>query len=220
MNWTGGSLSHSRKQNANLSVIQKKHFAKARGALLNGRQPPPRLDLAFFEEAENDTAVRITSPTRRLRPTRKGTQHTLDEYDHVRPVVNQLSSLRPRSHRRTSRQPRVAGEQHSKCSPQHHGRASSRQRRRISPDMASRRQHESASSSIAHTPIKKAPLDELEAKRQELLTSSDWVGLQQLKPVKMKFADAEDRDLIGKRRRLEQSHHCLGRQAPQHRRPL
>ena len=211
-------MSRSRKQNANLSVIQKKHFAKARGALLNGRQPPPRLDLAFFEEAEHDTAARITSPTRRLRPEGKSTQHTLDEYEHVRPVIDHLSSLRPRSCRGTSRQPRVTGEQHSKCSPQHHGGASSRRRRRSSPDSASQRQHESASSSIAQNPIRKAPLDELEAKRQQLLTSSDWVGLQQLKPVKMKFADVEDRDLIGKRRHLEQSHHCPSRQAPQHRR--
>ncbi|KAL8868108.1 MAG: hypothetical protein Q9174_005210 [Haloplaca sp. 1 TL-2023] len=220
MNWTGGSLSRSRKQNANLSVIQKKHFAKVRGALLNGRQPPPRLDLAFFEEVEQDIAPHIAGPAHHLRGTGHRTQHTLDEYDQVRPVINQLSSLKPRSRLRTPGPPRVTGERHSKYSPQHYGRAPSSQKRRTPLDSVSTRQHVSASSSVAHNPMKQAPLDKLEAKRQELLTSSDWVGLQQLKPVNMKFADAEDRDLIGKRRRLEQSHHCLRRQDSQHRRPL
>ncbi|KAL9590009.1 MAG: hypothetical protein Q9203_001167, partial [Teloschistes exilis] len=63
-------------------------------------------------------------------------------------------------------------------------------------------------------------IHDLEAKRQELLGDFDWVGLEKMKPVKMKFADAEDRDLIGKRRRLATNHEEGHSPAPRHRRPV
>ncbi|KAI4100647.1 MAG: hypothetical protein L6R37_005359 [Teloschistes peruensis] len=63
-------------------------------------------------------------------------------------------------------------------------------------------------------------LFDLEAKRQELLGDFDWVGLEKMKPVKMKFADAEDRDLIGKRRRLATNHEEEHSPAPRRRRPV
>ncbi|KAL9580243.1 MAG: hypothetical protein Q9212_004615, partial [Teloschistes hypoglaucus] len=63
-------------------------------------------------------------------------------------------------------------------------------------------------------------IPDLEAKRQELLRDFDWVGLEKMKPVKMKFADVEDRDLIGKRRRLATNHEEGPPSAPRPRRPV
>ncbi|KAL8850627.1 MAG: hypothetical protein Q9221_004413 [Calogaya cf. arnoldii] len=63
-------------------------------------------------------------------------------------------------------------------------------------------------------------MDELEAKRQELLATFDWVGLEKMKPVKMNFANAEDRDLIGKRRIVKGDHAAGNPNGHQRRRPL
>ena len=48
-----------------------------------------------------------------------------------------------------------------------------------------------------------------EAKRRRLLQMEDWVGLERRhsKPAHMTFTEAEDRDMIGKRRQMEKSHH-------------
>ena len=44
---------------------------------------------------------------------------------------------------------------------------------------------------------------DLQQKRAELLASRDWVGLEHTKPVKIHFDSIEDKNLIGKRRRVD-----------------
>ncbi|KAI4229264.1 MAG: hypothetical protein L6R36_001012 [Xanthoria steineri] len=186
MNWTGGSLSRSRKQNASLSVLQKRHFARARGKLLNGRPSPPHIDLSIFREAESDgTMPRGGTPSAPI--PRRERQMTLGDFESLRPVVKQLRSLRP--HRSPKTTPRS--------------------QRLTSPQGAAEGATELTPPTI---------VDELEAKRRELLATFDWVGLEKMKPVKMHFTNAEDRDLIGKRRLVKDSHAAETARVLQHRR--
>ena len=50
-----------------------------------------------------------------------------------------------------------------------------------------------------------SPVEEFEAKRQELLRRTDWIGLANTKPVNIKFSSAKDRERIGKRRCFDDS---------------
>ena len=212
MNWTGGSLSRSRKQNANLSFIQRKHFARARGKLLNGRPPLQQIDISIFHDAEADnTMPRGTTSAPDLRRERPSTQMTLEEFESLRPVVKQLQSLRsPHSPKHSS------PSQTPLRYPEYH-RIKTRQTNKAgSHGSISALGAEQSITEASTTPIVS---DELEVKRQELLKISDWVGLEKMKPVRMKFADAEDRDLIGKRRLVLSSHNIEKSMVQQHRRP-
>ncbi|KAL8983409.1 MAG: hypothetical protein Q9177_004983 [Variospora cf. flavescens] len=191
----GGSLSRSRKQNANLNIIQKKHFARARAKLLNGHSSPFRLGLSIFHDEENPCASHLEE--------HPPTQLTLEEYEVFKPVVKQLQSLKPRyamsnmpSRVTESRRPSPSFDDDSVLAPQLKYRASN-------VFVKGQNYKEKATASEAN-PTKIAPVvDELEAKRRELLGTSDWIGLKKIKPLQMRFPDAEDRDLIGKRRRVD-----------------
>lgn len=52
-------------------------------------------------------------------------------------------------------------------------------------------------------------LSSIEAKRRRLLQMEDWVGVERRhsKPAHMTFTEAEDRDMIGKRRQMKKPHH-------------
>ncbi|KAL8973414.1 MAG: hypothetical protein Q9197_002340 [Variospora fuerteventurae] len=195
MNWTGGSLSRSRKQSANLNIIQKKHFARARAKLLNGHSSPFRLGLSIFNDEENTCASHLEE--------HPPTQLTLEEYEVFKPVVKQLQSLKPRyavsnmpSRVTDSRRPSPSFDDDSILAPQLKYRASN-------VFVKGQNYKEEATASEAN-PTKIAPVvDELETKRRELLGTSDWIGLKKIKPLQMRFPEAEDRDLIGKRRRVD-----------------
>ncbi|MCJ1456267.1 hypothetical protein MMC28_006627 [Mycoblastus sanguinarius] len=81
----------------------------------------------------------------------------------------------------------------------------------LKPRVVTRRRERYPSSIVCSPSIKqrsKLPaLNSIEQTRQYLLGKSDWVGVEQKQPpVKIKFADPKDRDLIGKRRRVSKSH--------------
>ncbi|KAL9592300.1 MAG: hypothetical protein Q9179_006850, partial [Wetmoreana sp. 5 TL-2023] len=222
MNWTGGSLSRSRKRNNNFSVIQKKHFAKARGALLNGRPPPPRIDLSFFQAPARDGKV-SGSMAVAGHPHREhqSSQLTLDHYENVRPVVRQLQSLRPRHTSRANVRSRHTVSQRPLRFPDASGRRSSQARNPSSHSSARSQDHDPETpSSGARNSTVDPPVDELEVKRRELLGTSDWMGLEKMKPVKIKFPDAEDRDLIGKRRCVERNNPAVTSLQHLNRRPV
>lgn len=204
MNWTGGSLSRSRKQNANLNVIQKKHFAKVRGQLLNGRPPPPRLDVSIFQGLQQDGKVHspmVSTSTRHHE--RQRSQMTLDEYENIRPIVRQLQSLRPRHARRKTPSPPIEPQPPSQSAEPNQSSSTqftqAKSRTQTNPYRGSSRSTRSDFGATGFPPA----IDELEVKRRELLGTSDWVGLRKIKPLKIQFPDAEDRDLIGKRRRVD-----------------
>ncbi|KAL8806524.1 MAG: hypothetical protein Q9182_001307 [Xanthomendoza sp. 2 TL-2023] len=181
MNWTGGSLSRSRRHNTNISTIQKKHFARARGKLLNGRPPPHRIDLTVFQDVEHDRRLGSHFSAHDARQVRQSSQMIMEDFGSMRPVVRRLQSMRPRH---ATKSPHTKTSQ----SDGSHGRREANAR---------------AFKSVSQRSRTLPATEELEVKRRELLGTFDWVGLEKTKPVQMKFADAEDRDLIGKRRILK-----------------
>ncbi|KAI4169815.1 MAG: hypothetical protein LQ346_008930, partial [Caloplaca aetnensis] len=216
MNWTGGSLSRSRKQNANLNVIQKKHFAKVRGQLLNGRPPPPRLDVSIFHDLQhNSIAHTMASPSTRQQE-RQSSQMTLDEYENIRPMVRRLQSLRPRHTRMMTPSPPIEPQPPLR-SAEGNRKSSSRFAHAEPHTQTYKYQYQNSSrSTSAHFGATEVPpaIDEIEAKRRELLGTSDWMGLGKIKPLKIHFPDAEDRDLIGKRRRVGTDQNRASRMNP------
>ena len=204
MNWTGGSLPRSRRSNAKatLTNAQKKHFAKVRGRLLGVRPSSPNFDTTIFKDAGNRHEYPQHRRSHQAFPPNHGSQTRLDDFENVAPVVRKLESLRSRV-----------------CHDQSGSRASNECTR---PDVRAktfpytRADHESLNWSyegaIEQSFDTEAPIlrsntsttaDQFEAKRQELLHRSDWVGLANTKPVNIQFSSAKDRELIGKRRRLD-----------------
>ncbi|KAL8905901.1 MAG: hypothetical protein Q9207_002338 [Kuettlingeria erythrocarpa] len=214
MNWTGGSLSRSRKQNANLNVIQKKHFAKVRGQLLNGRLPPPTLGVSILHDLQQNGIVHAMASTSARQKERQSSQMTLDEYENVRPVVRKLQSFRPRHTRMMTPSPPIERQPHSRSAEGNH-RSSSRFSH-AEPHTQTDQNQNSSRSASSHFGATEVPpaIDDLEAKRRELLGTSDWMGLGKTKPLKIHFPDAEDRDLIGKRRRVDPDQNRANRMNP------
>ncbi|KAI4238020.1 MAG: hypothetical protein L6R40_005831 [Gallowayella cf. fulva] len=220
MNWTGGSLSRSRKHNTNLSVKQKQHFAKVRGKLLDGRRPLQRIEFPFAQHDEHNGRG-PGSITHNSRREKQSTQMTLEEFENVRPLAKQLQSLRPRHALPTTSRSHLSVSQPPSASPECL-RTSLPQTKEPPCDASRSRREAKPGTNRSLTPNSAPPraFDELEAKRRELLESYDWVGLEKLEPVKMKFADAADRDLIGKRRIVKGFPNTGVQVAHQHRRPI
>ncbi|KAL8894552.1 MAG: hypothetical protein Q9192_004231, partial [Flavoplaca navasiana] len=224
MNWTGGSLSRSRKQNANLSVVQKRHFARARGRLLHGRPSPQHIDISIFNDAERDDAMLhgITKSVPNHHRERQGSQMTLDQFENLRPVVKQLQSLRPHCSLETTPPAPSSQPQSQTCyRGDYQTNPLPTKKPRYQGPAYFRKANEKLANSMTGNPTTTPPaVDELEAKRRELLATFDWVGLERMKPVKMKFVNAEDRDLIGKRRFVKGNQAANNAYVQQHRTPL
>ncbi|KAG8526721.1 uncharacterized protein KY384_008150 [Bacidia gigantensis] len=184
MNWTGGSLYRSRNANASLTAIQKKHFAKIR-AKRNAPQPSPH----------------PADPFAFLNP-QPGGQRTLHEFAETQPIASRLEGIKPRRNdikRERSATPAYAQSQVKPTSQ--HSR----------PISISSRSSDSSSSNDASPPPQPSQDDNddesthsLEAYRRRLLATSDWIGINCTKPARVNFIAMEDREQIGKRRRLSQ----------------
>ena len=224
MNWTGGALPRSRNSNARatLTATQRKHFAKVRGKLLNGPRSPPDLDFSIFNHATRTEEPSFKkSHSTSAHATGDSSQRRLEDYKQIAPVAYRLSSIRPRQNSHDSASP--GGRQ-----------------REGPPSFDLLRQHPSVSSASAKVvyqgstgyqygrsnipgePVKLATAaeDSFEVRRQELLQREDWVGLANTKPAKIQFTNLHDRQLIGKRRRLEGPGHGLHPQQPLKRRVI
>ncbi|KAF6232742.1 hypothetical protein HO173_008956 [Letharia columbiana] len=223
MNWTGGALSRSRNANAkvSLSVKQKNHFAKARVNLQNGQRPsPPQIQYFDFGEWKLENGVH---DDRRSGPPKcmVSSQRTLDQFENVQGVVRKLQTLRPRNEGNKRKRSLINDtEGHvlpsgiaippispSIISSRRPSRSSPIQTEPIAKRTSKRPRTPTPSTSDELDPLE--VVDSVEAKRGKLLQESDWVGVERQrrmsKPVKMKFTDAKDRDLIGRRRPLNGS---------------
>lgn len=169
------------------------------------------------------------------RTERASSQRTLDQFENVEGVVRKLKSLRPRtdtrkwgrspindSHEARKRKRSPINDTEGDVLPS--GVAippispiiiSSRSPVTSSPNHAeptatpTSKRLPISPSSTSDDPDLLAVLDTVEAKRRKLLEENDWVGVERQKrmskPVNMTFTDAEDRDLIGRRRPLNSS---------------
>lgn len=214
MNWTGGALSRSRNANAkvSLSVKQKNHFAKARVKLHNGQSSsPPKIQYFDFGEWRRENDDRRSKPEKQ----RVSSQRTLDQFQNVQGVVRKLKSLRPKNEgKKRKRSPINDTEGYVLPSgiavpPISPTIVSSRRTASPTSDQAEPTVKRTSSPSIGDELDSLAFLDSVEDKRRKLLQENDWVGVERQRrismPVKMKFTDAKDRDLIGRRRPLNSS---------------
>lgn len=228
MNWTGGGLSRSRFAKGSLTAKQKSYFAKARAKLQHSRSPPPEIQFFEFGEWMPERKAVEFSPQYAIERDSSPKQKTLDQFESTKPLVKKLESLKERrepqkrkrnplkevrnqagSERPTllTTEPIIIGSSPSASF------ASSRD----SPAATYRPPHSSSSDDILNAPS-------IETKRRRLLEMDDWMGLDRpaMKPVKMRFADPADSDLIGKRRRISKINcrHSSDRRRPIARRAI
>ena len=223
MNWTGGTLSRSRNTNAkaSLSVKQKTYFAKARIKLQSGqRQSPPDIQYFDFGEWKPESSVRDHRHSDPVKET-DSSQRTLEQYQNVQGVVRKLKSLRPKDEGKKRKRSVINDAEGSvlpsgipipPVSPTIIGSHYAASPSPIQAEPTKKRvmeQFQNSTSSTSDDLYPLAALDSVESKRLRLLQESDWVGIEKQRylsrPVKMKFTNAEDRDLIGRRRPLKGS---------------
>ena len=216
MNWTGGSLGRTRNTNASLTVLQqRKYFAKARGRfqshgtssqLRSRSEFPLRTQSIDHPQPELliDDAHHVQRPS----------QRKLEEFKATEPIVRKLKSINSRSHSlKRKRTPNYDdSDNHSQQSPINlapsHISISSRSLSSTNSPKASRQRTRSPRPCHQDPTSDPASIN-IEAQRLRLLATSDWVGIRPTKPTKIDFTPIEDRDQIGKRRRLSQvPHRC------------
>ena len=212
MNWNGGTLPRASKNaKTSLSTVQKRHFAKARTKLQNAPPSSPGFDFSIFEDSKHKE-YKSNMADSRVGGLRRdhGSQRTLDEYANTEPLVRHLESIKPHHrHHYKSRTPLSTSEEH------HDNRNQLRRARQpsaahSSPCRSSDSTPQVAASSTHRSNVEAPELsvaDSLDAKRQELLRTRDWVGLNLTKPAHMTFTELKDRDLIGRRRPVGKRDH-------------
>ena len=204
MNWTGGALERSRNFNGTLA-LQKKHFAKARAKAEANRA----IALDFPEWRQGKSNIHLQAEEN-LDHSQRSSQRTLDEFRETKPVVERLRNIRPR-HQSKKRQSTSADDDDDEG-------MNVRIKREASPISISSRCSSSTTSSVEneHAPNRSygqanvyhtLNSNSIEAQRLRLLNTNDWVGLNRTRPAKIIFTAAEDRDQIGKRRRISQVPH-------------
>lgn len=211
MNWNGGTLPRASKNaKTSLSLVQKRHFAKARGKLQSGPTSSPGIDFSIFEDAKhaNKRPHRVEPGAGRLhqdhQPQRvhepssvASTERHLSfiEPDYENDIRNHLPLVKGDSRneeRKLTKPPFIL---HSCPRP---SSAST-----LEPGISHNRRRDVEALGLSAA-------DNLEAQRRKLLRTKDWVGLDYTKPVHMKFAEAKDRDMIGKRRHVKKGDHGRG----------
>lgn len=138
----------------------------------------------------------------------------LDDFENVRPLVQKLQTLNQRNDSHKRKRPSL-----ERCV--HHPKREDSGLEPMSPIVISSRPS-SASSAQSSAPaiatiedpsrfdsLGTSGLTSIEAKRRRLLQMEDWVGVERRhsKPAHMTFTEAEDRDMIGKRRQMKKGHH-------------
>lgn len=212
MNWTGGGLSRSRNAKNSLSAKQHQHFALKRASLHAHRSPP---DVVFDLEHCHSATVPAPSQSRESKARQKQPQMQtiLDDFEKTRPLVKKLQMLQDgHSINKRKRSPPES------ASPQANPRVQTGNE--ISPLIIS----SSTSSNPSSLPSQRAKgstrqprsgtsPDEpsktsIGTKRRRLLQMRDWVGIERKasEPVHMEFADPQDRDMIGRRRKVNYKH--------------
>ncbi|KAL9612003.1 MAG: hypothetical protein Q9167_003369 [Letrouitia subvulpina] len=200
------SFSWSRNQNTSLTAVQKRHFAKARNRSMHNTQHPVSIDFSVFEDGrkQNHSRGQVIHNIRHSIHKPLGSQMTLKEYDSLLPKVKQLKSIRPRRRKQIPKAISPLKYTNQPYTHLHRPKKPSPVTNLRRPDSVPLSQ--AKASNVEHGPRAKRArspaLDPIEKKRHELLSRPDWIGLEESKPVNMQFQDSQDRDLIGKRRRL------------------
>ena len=214
MNWTGGRLCRSRNANSSVSAKQKNHFAKVRANLQSTHSSPKRPPFDFGHWRPEYETTRPSPSASSQHHGHSQRQTILDDFENVRPLVKKLQTLNQLNDSHKRKRPVMEHRvQHSKTEDSG-GKATY-------PIVISSRP---SSASSAHSSAPAVATNEdpsrfdslgtsgptsIEAKRRRLLQMEDWVGVERRhsKPAHMTFTEAEDRDMIGKRRQTKKSHY-------------
>ena len=178
MNWTGGSLTSSRKARNSVIATQKQHFANARKNLYHTAQASLDLDFTLFE------------PNARITKRRLAQQTPLQAWE-VESEEDANQQLAQPTLNREERSP-------SKSGYSNHARDDSNTT--MEPTSPTANQYPKANDTAATPAEDDDDNDEFETKKKELLAMRDWCGLESTRPVRMKFEDPSDREMIAKRR--------------------
>lgn len=192
MNWTGGSLTRSKNAKSSVIATQKKHFAKAREKLYHGPQPPLSLDFSIFEPLATVTKKPCTQQTSLFGP-RDDSEYPQERFKRCgtrKSVATGGESLM--SPRNALKIEAVTPSESGRSN--RHGSSESPTRL---PGYSSRNRNLGKDDMATSAEI------EFEAKKKELLAMRDWCGLESSRPVRMTFEDQADREMIGRRRRVD-----------------
>ena len=188
MNWTGGRLQQSKRAGA-LSAKQKAHFAKARTHLQSGHEnrSPVRFSIPGNVGYVGDDATldRGIDPNKDEEPrgiSNKAGSHAASATTptYVSPAIN-LSNVQPVIFPKS--------------------RESQRKR---PPSMDSQPRVRLKNKHTAHN-SRLVAVEDLKAKRLELLQRNDWFGTSVARPLRIDFSSAKQRHEIGRRRKLTQT---------------
>ena len=187
MNWTGGALNRSKGINSSVLAIQKRHFAKLRNNRISERKflpiNPASGELHFYNGVKE--AVIHKQSIKQGSYGEDVAKSSLDVDSLPREVFKDVDHGACQKHARIS--------ELESCSPPK--RRGTIWREKKSPSLSTR-----------------ASFD-IDSQRRKLLERGDWVGIGPTRPAKINFISAEDRDQIGKRRRLDSSRRHFRHQA-------
>ena len=208
MNWTGGTLGRSRNAKTSLTAIQKAHFAKARGRLESTHISLPTLEIFgnVFTRAKGNNEGHRRPPR-----TWGGSCNNVNNQDLWSDRQPQVGRHREPKRKRVSHSEESMPRHQSQSHPQNATGSSPITISSRPPSSVSNLKEDGYGSLEVHSKHRlQEPADgtlnsafhAIEAQRARLLDTRDWVGILHTKPAKIRFTDSNDRDQIGKRRRL------------------
>ena len=204
MNWTGGRLQQSKRTGTALTVKQKSYFAKARARQQHGNAAYSPLRLPLLDE---------TQP--QIDPASNIAQRKLEDYESFVPTVRQLASMKTngrtgsrligspsqkitrRARSSSSQNPRryLDDTEHHSIHPPHYSLSL---RDRADPDKVPRKRL-----STEHNSSNRTATNDMEAKRLSLLAKLNVQDQPLARPLRITFPSIEEKDRVGRRRKLD-----------------
>lgn len=209
MNWTGGRLHrHSHNKPSSLSRIQKQHFAKARLKLRNeSHQASP---LRFFTPRKpvHEVFGKLTPSADHSYAVladgnhRTGKRRRTDDFPNTQPCQSHEKHISKRRLRSLEGLNRLQRLRDADCDQQLVSPWNSH--RQTESQLPSRNQSLTYKDSPGHEVPRERPRtsSQLEDLKRQLLRQGDWTAVSAARPLRMTFASAAQREMVGKRRKI------------------
>ena len=217
MNWVGGSLNRSRHNRNDAAVAaQKKHFAKVRAGYGPVKISPPSMAPLLPKWMEGSGTPTDTGRGRLFSQVDNQNQKRLEDFKTTRPLAQKLDPIQPRQQPLKRKLEAACDEDNSSQRlPKQTAKGTGQSPITISSKASSIPSSSATRSESPHedhqTPKKAENMafDQIQAYRRRLLSRPDWMGLNRTSPTKYNFTAAEEREKIGKRRRItERARHA------------
>jgi hypothetical protein len=225
MNWTGGNLKRfsnkGKGKNNALNKIQKEHFARQRLRLQNGTTAPSPLKFgpfgirdSFIDFSAGNASSKPTDPQHVGARRKYGSkQTTLKDYESTSGVANRLANMHQRSPENVRRRKRSRSDLQEKDqeaqsrSTARHGYHQPSPSQNLSRKDGARRPLSMQQSKSRQDSRLSHPEPQLQRTippkpKFSFLGKDNWVGISTTKPAEISFQSANERDQIGKRRKV------------------